>query len=112
MNVHPSEMKPAPDRDEAKEALALLRSWARAASPEEVADLDPAIARLLPSGEVSNYPVLAREYPEDFATSAAYLASLPDLQNGPAWTRARRASTCPGSCAVSTSTRKRRSAPM
>lgn len=84
MNVHPSEMKPAPDRDEAKEALALLRSWARAASPEEVADLDPAIARLLPSGEVSNYPLLARDYPEDFATSAAYLASLPDLQNGPA----------------------------
>jgi GTP cyclohydrolase I len=77
-------MKPAPDRDEAKEALALLRSWARAASPEEVADLDPAIARLLPSGEVSNYPLLARDYPEDFATSAAYLASLPDLQNGPA----------------------------
>ncbi|WP_297767327.1 GTP cyclohydrolase FolE2 [uncultured Roseovarius sp.] len=84
MNVHPSEMKPVPDRDEAREALALLRDWARAASPEEVADLDPAIARLLPSGELSNYPVLTRDYPEDFAVDAAYRASLPDLQNGPA----------------------------
>lgn len=84
MNVHPSDMKPAPDRDDAREALALLRDWARGATPEEVADLDPAIARLLPSGEVTNYPVLSRSYPEDFSADAAYRASLPDLQNGPA----------------------------
>ncbi|SEL08393.1 GTP cyclohydrolase I [Roseovarius azorensis] len=84
MNLHTSEMKPKPDRDDAREALALLRAWAGSASPEEVADLDPAIARLLTSGEVSNYPLLRRDYPEDFVVDARYRASLPDLQNGPA----------------------------
>ncbi|MET4129495.1 GTP cyclohydrolase FolE2 [Roseovarius sp. MBR-6] len=83
MNMHPSDMVPAPDRDEAKEALARLRAWAASATPEEVADLDPAIARLLPGGEVSNYPTLARTYPQDFAVDDAYRATLPDLQNGP-----------------------------
>jgi len=84
MNIHPSEMAPKPDRDEAEAALARLRDWARAASPEEVADLDPAIARLLPEGEVRNYPVLSRDYPEGFVADEAYRATLPDLQNGPA----------------------------
>ncbi len=32
----------------------------------------------------ANYPVLSREYPADFTPDAAYRASLPDLQNGPA----------------------------
>src|SRR6056297_3167760 len=84
MNIHPSEMNPTPDRDAAQEALDVLRDWARAASPEEVADLDPAIARLLPGGEMSNYPALSRAYPEGFEATDAYRASLPDLQNGPA----------------------------
>ncbi len=84
MNVHPSDMRPVPDRDEAKEALARLRAWASTATPEEVADLDPAIARLLPGAAVTNYPALARDYPEDFAATDAYRATLPDLQNGPA----------------------------
>ena len=84
MNLHASEMKPTPDRDDAREALALLRAWAGSASPEEVADLDPAISRLLTTGEVGNYPLLRRDYPEDFAVDARYRASLPDLQNGPA----------------------------
>ena len=83
MNIHPSDLKGAPDRTEAEEALARLRAWAATASPEEVADLDPAIARLLPGGAVSNYPILARVYPEDFDVDAAYRATLPDLQNGP-----------------------------
>lgn len=30
------------------------------------------------------YPVFSRRYPHDFAADAAYRASLPDLQNGPA----------------------------
>src|SRR6056297_2436357 len=84
MNMHPSEMTPTPDRDAAQEALDRLRDWARTASPEEVADLDPAIARLLPEAEMSNYPALSRTYPEGFEVSDAYRASLPDLQNGPA----------------------------
>jgi GTP cyclohydrolase I len=83
MNVHPSDMKKVKDRTEAKAALDTLRAWAETATPEEVADLDPAIARLLPQGEVSNYPTLRRDYPEDFVPDAAYKASMPDLQNGP-----------------------------
>ncbi|RXV66538.1 GTP cyclohydrolase I FolE2 [Roseovarius sp. A46] len=83
MNVHPSDMAPTPDRDEAKTALARLRQWAQSATPEEVADLDPAIARLLPGDEVMNYPTLSRDYPAGFAADAAYRATLPDLQNGP-----------------------------
>jgi len=82
MNMHPPEM--TPDRDAAKEALEVLRSWARTASPEEVADLDPRVARLLPDTTLSNYPALSRDYPHDFEVTDAYRATLPDLQNGPA----------------------------
>ena len=84
MNIHLSDMAPSPDRDEAKAALARLREWAAAATPEEVADLDPAIARLLPEAATANYPALARVYPEEFSADDAYRATLPDLQNGPA----------------------------
>ncbi|KRS12426.1 GTP cyclohydrolase [Roseovarius atlanticus] len=83
MNVHPSDMKKVADRGDAKEALDILRAWAETATPEEIADLDPAISRLLPQGEVSNYPALRRDYPEEFRPDAAYRASMPDLQNGP-----------------------------
>ncbi len=72
-----------PNRDEAEEALALLRRWAEHADPTEVARLDPAIARLLPGREVGNYPDLSRNYPDDFEPNASYLATMPDLQNGP-----------------------------
>ncbi|MBC7164350.1 MAG: GTP cyclohydrolase I FolE2 [Roseovarius sp.] len=84
MNMHPSDMVSLPDRDEAKQALARLRAWAASATPEEVADLDPAIARLLPEAALSNYPALARDYPEGFEVDDDYRAALPDLQNGPA----------------------------
>ncbi len=84
MNIQPSDLDKISERDAARAALAALRHWAKSVSPEEVADLDPAIARLLPGGEVPNYPDLSREYPADFRADAAYLASLPDLQNGPA----------------------------
>jgi len=72
-----------PTREEAHTALARLRHWAAQASPEEVVDLDPVVARLLPDAALSNYPALARAYPEDFEVSDAYKATLPDLQNGP-----------------------------
>jgi len=74
----------APGRDDAAAALRLLRVWAAQASPEEVATLDPLVGRLLPGQELSNYPALARAYPEDFVVDEAYREMLPDLQNGPA----------------------------
>ncbi|PVA09973.1 GTP cyclohydrolase I FolE2 [Pelagivirga sediminicola] len=83
MTHQPSDIQTPPERGEAQDALALLRRWAAQATPEEVADLDPAISRLLPRGEVANYPALARAYPEDFDADDAYRATMPDLQNGP-----------------------------
>jgi GTP cyclohydrolase I len=84
MNHIPSKVLAAPELDDAKAALDTLRDWARGATPEEVAALDPAISRLLPGGEVSNYPALSRNYDADFVVDDAYKATLPDLQNGPA----------------------------
>ncbi|QIZ82474.1 GTP cyclohydrolase I FolE2 [Thalassovita gelatinovora] len=71
-------------REDAEQALARLRDWAAQATPEEIADLDPAVSRLLPDAALGNYPALRREYPEDFAVDSGYKDSLPDLQNGPA----------------------------
>lgn len=81
MNIHPHDMQPSPDRDEAAEALSTLRSWAASASDAEVNALDPAIARLL---DGSDYPLLSDVYPAEFTPDAAYKATMPDLQNGPA----------------------------
>jgi GTP cyclohydrolase I len=78
-----SKLDHAPDRDEATAALELLRAWAKTATPTEVAELDPAIARLLPDHALTNYPDLSRVYPEDFIVDDSYKATLPDLQNGP-----------------------------
>ena len=84
MNIHAPDIDREPSRSEAEAALALLRRWARDVTPEEVATLDPLVARLIPGQEVSNYPALARAYPEDFTADEDYRASMPDLQNGPA----------------------------
>lgn len=83
MNYHASDLDREPTRAEAEAALALLRRWTGAVTPEEVANLDPLVSRLIPGQEVSNYPALARAYPEDFVVDDAYKASMPDLQNGP-----------------------------
>ncbi len=77
MNLH----KPQPDRAEARKALDTLARWAATAGADEIAALDPALARLLAPG--ANGPALSRDYPAGFAVDAAYKASLPDLQNGP-----------------------------
>jgi GTP cyclohydrolase I len=71
-------------RAEAETALGVLRTWAEAASAEEIAALHPHLAPLLSEGADTPYPHLARDYPEDFAADEAYRATLPDLQNGPA----------------------------
>ena len=84
MNIHFTDMDREPTRAEAEAALALLRRWAGEVTPEEVALLDPLVSRLIPGQEVSNYPALARAYPEDFVVDDGYKATMPDLQNGPA----------------------------
>jgi GTP cyclohydrolase IB len=84
MNYQSRDIDRKVDREQAAEALELLRVWALSASATEVSELDPAIARLLPDAPLSNYPDLARDYPEGFTADEAYRATLPDLQNGPA----------------------------
>ncbi len=83
MNYQPPEMVCGPDREDAQEALALLRKWAANASAQEVAALDPSLQRLLEGDAAPGYPVLNRDYPEEFEVSDKYKAGLPDLQNGP-----------------------------
>ena len=83
MNIHSPDMDREPTREEAEAALALLRRWAGDVTAEEVATLDPLVARLIPGQEVSNYPALARAYPDAFEVDETYKASMPDLQNGP-----------------------------
>ncbi len=83
MNLHAPDMNRQPSRTEAEAALATLRRWAQAVTPEEVTTLDPLVGSLIPGQEVSSYPALARAYPEDFAADDAYKATMPDLQNGP-----------------------------
>ncbi|MDE4131866.1 GTP cyclohydrolase FolE2 [Phaeobacter sp. QD34_3] len=83
MNIHTRDMDEAPDRTEAEAALETLRQWAKTVTETEIAQLDPAVARLLPERAVQNYPDLSRQYPQDFLSDETYRATLPDLQNGP-----------------------------
>ena len=79
MNIHVTEMTETPSRAELETALARLKAWMASATPEEIAALDPSVARLAAPA----YPVFERRYPADFTVDAAYKAGLPDLQNGP-----------------------------
>lgn len=83
MNVHTPEIDRKPSRDEAEQALALLKRWAGQAHEAEIEQLDPVLARLAPDALPDAYPVLARDYPEGFTVDADYKARMPDLQNGP-----------------------------
>ena len=83
MNIHTKGLKRDLTHDEAADALALLRQWAAGVTDQEIAALDPLVSRLVPGKEVSNYPALARAYPEEFEVDEIYKASMPDLQNGP-----------------------------
>ncbi len=83
MNIHSKDLDRELSREEAEAALAMLRQWAATKTDEEVAQLDPLVSRLIPGKEVSNYPALARAYPEEFEVDDVYKASMPDLQNGP-----------------------------
>ena len=83
MNIHTIDTDRQLTHDEAAKALLLLRQWAASVTEEEVAALDPLVSRLVPGREISNYPALARAYPEEFEADELYRASMPDLQNGP-----------------------------
>ena len=83
MTMHDDKLNREPTRQDAEAALALLRRWAQDVTPQEVSTLDPLVSRLIPGQEVSNYPALARAYPDAFEVDDAYKASMPDLQNGP-----------------------------
>ncbi|WP_116131577.1 GTP cyclohydrolase FolE2 [Tropicimonas sp. IMCC34043] len=83
MNLHLTDMFRDPTREEARQALELLRSWAAAASDVEITDLDPAVAGLVAQGSGNLYPALSRAYPEAFDADDDYRATMPDLQNGP-----------------------------
>ncbi|WP_138469011.1 GTP cyclohydrolase FolE2 [Poseidonocella sp. HB161398] len=82
MNIHTPKPDREPTREDAAEALALLRRWAGDANPAEIEMLDPAVHGLMP-GQPDSYPLLSRRFPADFAVDEAYIASMPDLQNGP-----------------------------
>ena len=65
----------APTTDaEARKAVRILKSWLDQRSGTSVADLMG----------IETYPDFTRDYPEAFEADAAYIAQLPDLQNGPA----------------------------
>ena len=81
MNIHTPKLNVLPELEDAEKALETLKAWARSATPTEIALLDPAIARLLPGQEVSNYPELSREYAADFVVDEEYKCLLPDLHN-------------------------------
>ncbi len=76
MNVHVSNVERDVTREEAAEALELLRAFAKREGAE-LGDLDPSLS-------APDYPVLSREYPETFTLDRGYRDTLPDLQNGPA----------------------------
>jgi GTP cyclohydrolase IB len=81
MNIHTPLIDRKPSREEAAAALAVLRQWAGKSSDDEIARLDASVEYLAPW---VGYPALSRDYPAAFRADAGYLASLPDLQNGPA----------------------------
>ncbi|MGB7240671.1 MAG: GTP cyclohydrolase FolE2 [Sulfitobacter sp.] len=81
MNIHTPDTSETPSRDDAKAALDVLRHWAKTAPAGEVQALGPDAADLLAAAAA---PKLSRDYPKGFVVDDAYVASLPDLQNGPA----------------------------
>ncbi|MDT0682609.1 GTP cyclohydrolase FolE2 [Roseicyclus sp. F158] len=82
MNIQSADLGALPTDEDALEAVETLRAWAARASSAEIAALGPDAARLV--GQVSARSGLAQDYDAGFRPDAAYLASLPDLQNGPA----------------------------
>ncbi|MCA8884693.1 MAG: GTP cyclohydrolase I FolE2, partial [Rhodobacteraceae bacterium] len=84
MNFHMPIPDREPTREDAAEALELLRRWAAQSDPSDIDGLHPALARLAGAEAPAAYPDLARTYPGSFEATDAYRDTLPDLQNGPA----------------------------
>ncbi|WP_238366956.1 GTP cyclohydrolase FolE2 [Mesobacterium pallidum] len=80
MNLHMRDIEDSPSREEAQAALQLLRRFMGQAGESERARLVPEMREL----GAPEYPELSRDYPEAFAATPDYRATLPDLQNGPA----------------------------
>jgi GTP cyclohydrolase IB len=78
MNIHTPDIDRLPTREEAEAAT--LRKWAGKSSDEDISRLDSAVGWLVPG---QGYPAFSRAYPAGFRPDAAYLRSMPDLQNGP-----------------------------
>jgi GTP cyclohydrolase I len=71
------------DRPTNAEAEAAARTLLRWADRDGGVATPLDLAVLLGRTASASYPVLNRSYPADFKTDAAYIATLPDLQNGP-----------------------------
>ncbi len=69
-----------PTEAEAAAAARTLLRWVGGESDAGAVDL----AALLGGAAPGAYPTFSRTYPADFRADAAYVAALPDLQNGPA----------------------------
>jgi GTP cyclohydrolase I len=69
-----------PTTAEAEEAARTLLRWV-GSEPSGIAAVD--ITTVL-AGRAPDYPRFSHTYPADFRPSESYLASMPDLQNGPA----------------------------
>ena len=80
MNIFTHDIDRKPTLAEAEAALTMLKLWADRATEADIVALDPAVGLLVGQG----YPVMSRDYPQDFAVTDSYKDSLPDLQNGPA----------------------------
>jgi GTP cyclohydrolase I len=83
MNIHTPDIDRKPSREEAQEALAVLRQWAGKSHDAEIDLIDPVLRRLVEGDSADTYPVLSRDYPTGFSVDADYKSGLPDLQNGP-----------------------------
>ncbi|MDG1529998.1 MAG: GTP cyclohydrolase FolE2 [Paracoccaceae bacterium] len=84
MNFQTPKTESTPTRDDAERALLLLRKWLETSGNSASDEIDPLLAKLLGKESASQYPALAHAYPEDFTVDSSYIATLPDLQNGPA----------------------------
>ena len=73
-----AEMRPT--MAEAEAAARTLLRWA-GTDPQPGRPID--LTALVGRTEAAAYPVFSRTYPTGFAPDAAYLSTLPDLQNGP-----------------------------
>jgi GTP cyclohydrolase I len=85
VSPRPAEMLSAAGHDprrptsaEVAAAAHTLLRWAEAGP-----SADPALAELVGLARSAAYPILERSYPAGFAADGAYVATLPDLQNGP-----------------------------